>query len=482
MIIAIICALLFFGNVFRPGWMLPVLGLGLLILSAILIGGIWPAIVQRFQVKPSEPDKEAPVHRAQHRGDPCGVRRRRRVRPSQLLRATTSSDDRRAAAGEGRCAAGRPADRPASSSRRRSSSCSSSVASTRCRTCSTSTATRSATRVAPQDVVIAARELNLDGLRSDQRNWTNDHTVYTHGYGVVAAYGDRRGANGEPVWAQQNLPLGGRARRRSSSEIYFGESEPDYSIVGAPVGDDAGRAQHPASSDTGESGPDLDVPGHGRRRRSDRRSTSCCTRRSSGTRRSCCRAGSTRESKIIYDRDPRDDGQEGRAVARPSTATPTRPSSTAGWSGSSTATRRRPTTRCRTTLDLSEATSDSLTPENGGRRPAVRQDQLHPQLRQGDGRRVRRHGARSTSGTRHGPDPEDLDEGLPRHRRSRRPTSPPTCSRTCAIPRTSSRCSARCWRVPRDQTPLTFYERLGELGGAGGPDRARRRPSSRRTT
>ena len=34
------------------------------ILSAILIGGIWPAIVQRFQVKPSEPDKEAPLHRA----------------------------------------------------------------------------------------------------------------------------------------------------------------------------------------------------------------------------------------------------------------------------------------------------------------------------------------------------------------------------------------------------------------------------------
>ena len=60
MIISIICALLFFGNVFRPSWMLPGAGLGLLVLSAILIGGIWPAIVQRFQVKPSEPDKEAP--------------------------------------------------------------------------------------------------------------------------------------------------------------------------------------------------------------------------------------------------------------------------------------------------------------------------------------------------------------------------------------------------------------------------------------
>ncbi len=58
-IIAVICALLFFANVVRPGWMLPVLGMGLLVLSAILIGGIWPAIVQRFRVVPSQADKEA---------------------------------------------------------------------------------------------------------------------------------------------------------------------------------------------------------------------------------------------------------------------------------------------------------------------------------------------------------------------------------------------------------------------------------------
>src|SRR5690606_32175863 len=40
----------------------------------------------------------------------------------------------------------------------------------------------------PRDPVIAARELNLGGL--DSRNWVNDHTVFTHGFGVVAAYGN----------------------------------------------------------------------------------------------------------------------------------------------------------------------------------------------------------------------------------------------------------------------------------------------------
>src|SRR6185312_14719552 len=61
--IAIICAVLFFANVFRRTWMLPSVGLALLVLSSILLGVIWPGVVQQFQVKPSEPDKEGPYIR-----------------------------------------------------------------------------------------------------------------------------------------------------------------------------------------------------------------------------------------------------------------------------------------------------------------------------------------------------------------------------------------------------------------------------------
>ena len=58
--IALICAVLFFLNVWRRTWMLPSMGLALLALSAILLGLIWPGIVQQFQVDPTEADKEAP--------------------------------------------------------------------------------------------------------------------------------------------------------------------------------------------------------------------------------------------------------------------------------------------------------------------------------------------------------------------------------------------------------------------------------------
>ena len=59
MFIAVICALLFFANIFRRTWLLPGVGLALFAISAVLLGGVWPGLMQRFQVKPDEPDKEA---------------------------------------------------------------------------------------------------------------------------------------------------------------------------------------------------------------------------------------------------------------------------------------------------------------------------------------------------------------------------------------------------------------------------------------
>ncbi len=246
MIIALICALLFFGNVIRPGWMLPVLGFGLLILSAILIGGIWPAIVQRFQVKPSEADKERPYIE-------CNIEATRlaydidKVDPTPYSGVTTDSDEEIQQLGENL-----PGVRlidpklvsPAFEQLQQQ------------RGFYTMPDVLDVDRYtvpgqeAPQDVVIAARELNLGGLRDDQRNWTNDHTVYTHGYGGVAAYGDQRAPNGDPVWAQQGLSSDG-ALGEFEPRIYFGESEPDYSIVGAPDGSKPVELNVPATSDTG---------------------------------------------------------------------------------------------------------------------------------------------------------------------------------------------------------------------------------------
>ena len=59
-IIAVICAALFFAGALRRSSMLPAVGFGLLVLSAVLIGGVYPAIIQQFVVKPNEAAKETP--------------------------------------------------------------------------------------------------------------------------------------------------------------------------------------------------------------------------------------------------------------------------------------------------------------------------------------------------------------------------------------------------------------------------------------
>ena len=99
--------------------------------------------------------------------------------------------------------------------------------------------------------MIAVRELDLAGLPASQRNWVNDHTVYTHGFGVVAAYGNRSGQDGQPVFYEQNIPPVGPLGT-FEPRIYFGESSPDYSIVGGPKGGPTKELDYPNSSATGQ--------------------------------------------------------------------------------------------------------------------------------------------------------------------------------------------------------------------------------------
>jgi uncharacterized membrane protein (UPF0182 family) len=57
-VIAALCAGLFFAAAARHDPLLPAVGLGLLVLSAILLGGVYPATVEQFSVKPHELARE----------------------------------------------------------------------------------------------------------------------------------------------------------------------------------------------------------------------------------------------------------------------------------------------------------------------------------------------------------------------------------------------------------------------------------------
>lgn len=114
-----------------------------------------------------------------------------------------------------------------------------------------------------QDTVIAARELDLDGL--DNRNWVNDHTVYTHGYGVVAAYGNKVTSDGHPKFFESGIPTQGKLTDSEQYEprIYFSPNASEYSIVGAPDGTKSWEFDYPTGSEgatntfKGDGGPKI---------------------------------------------------------------------------------------------------------------------------------------------------------------------------------------------------------------------------------
>lgn len=117
-----------------------------------------------------------------------------------------------------------------------------------------------------QDAVMAVREINIEGLGNDSRSsWVNRAIVYTHGYGLVSAYGSQRGPDGQPVFFGAGMPQEG-ALPEFKPQVYFGENSPEYSIVGAPEGSDPVEFDHITGRDganqtyttfTGEGGPSL---------------------------------------------------------------------------------------------------------------------------------------------------------------------------------------------------------------------------------
>ena len=85
-----------------------------------------------------------------------------------------------------------------------------------------------------QDTVLAVRELNQAGLGESQ-SWYNTSVVYTHGFGVVAAYGNKVDSDGKPLFFQGGIPNVG-ALGEFEPRVYFGTNSPTYSIVGGPEG------------------------------------------------------------------------------------------------------------------------------------------------------------------------------------------------------------------------------------------------------
>ncbi|WP_315579364.1 UPF0182 family protein [uncultured Actinomyces sp.] len=228
-VISIAVAALFLVAAFRGTWRLPTIGVVVTVVAALVIGGAYPALIEQFRVRPNARSLNAPYiqHNIDATLEAYGLDdldyqtydATTTAQPGQLREDSESTSQIRLLDPQvirktvQQLQQSRPyysfdsgffVDRYTINGERR-------------------------------DTVISMRELNLAGLSQEQQNWVNRHTVYTHGFGVVAAYGNTITSDGLPAYWEQSIPSKGEIGEYEP-RVYFSQSAPDYSIVGGPEG------------------------------------------------------------------------------------------------------------------------------------------------------------------------------------------------------------------------------------------------------
>ena len=247
-VVAVIVAILFFVTAIIGRWRYPLIATALLVVSAIVVGVGYPWVVNTFQVRPNQYALESEYYQR-------GIDMTQSAYGIQDLEKSDFQATTDATAGALRADAATTAQirimDPA-------------VISPTVRQleqfrgyyqfADPLDVDRYEIDGTSQDTVVSVRELNMDQLGA-AASWQNTTLVYTHGYGVVAAKGNDRTTDGDPVFLERGIPATGFLSDQEDFEprVYFGEFSPTYSIVGAPEGTAPVELDYPRGADDGSS-------------------------------------------------------------------------------------------------------------------------------------------------------------------------------------------------------------------------------------
>jgi uncharacterized protein len=240
---ALLVAVMFIYSTVAGRWRIPLIGTAMLLVISLVAGGLYPWIVQRFQVNPTEQTLESEY--IQRNID--------MTRDAYGLSGMEMQDyDATVDAGEGALGG----DTPSISNIRLLDPNVVSSAFAQLQQFrpyyqfgETLSVDRYDIDGQTRDTVISARELNPN----QNQGWYNQHVVYTHGFGVIAAYGNQVEADGSPRFMQSGITATGDISQDYQPRIYFGETSPEYSIVGGAEGDDDLELDRPQTTDDDES-------------------------------------------------------------------------------------------------------------------------------------------------------------------------------------------------------------------------------------
>ena len=221
--ISLIAAVLFIYNIFRRGWVLPVIAVGLWAMVSVVVGAAIPAAVQQFRVQPTESTKERPYIDRNIKATKAAFNLRDvKMNDFAADNDVTSADIADNASTIGNVRLWDPDPRILQ------------------QTYNKLQQIRNFYQFNDVDVdryvvdgqvrqeLISARELNIDGIPSP--SWVNQHLVYTHGYAAVLTPSSAVEPDGKPALQLKDLPPEG-APKPDQPAIYCGKALSGYAIV-----------------------------------------------------------------------------------------------------------------------------------------------------------------------------------------------------------------------------------------------------------
>jgi uncharacterized protein len=217
-LLAPLCAVLVLATIRSRGFVLPASGVVLFGLSSILVGGVYPTIVQRFQVAPQELQRELPYIQ-------------RNLDATRKAFALDHVATTEYAAAERLPAAALHADQVTIDNIRLWEPSVLKIAIQNLQAIgqyyefSDVDVDRYPIAGARRQVMISARDLDPRNLDRSAQTWQNLHLTYTHGYGVVAAQVNTAEASGRPLFVVSGFdqPASGAAIPVRQPRIYYGE-------------------------------------------------------------------------------------------------------------------------------------------------------------------------------------------------------------------------------------------------------------------
>ena len=225
MVLALVCAALFFVTARKENWKLPALGLAVLIGVSILMGGIYPEIIQRAVVLPNEGTKERPfiLNNIEATRVAYGLDKIKEeefpVKEEISFEDIEKNDD---TIRNIRLWDWRPIKQTLKQ-----------IQAIRLYYDFNSVdVDRYYFNGNYQQVMVSPRELDKDKIPEQARTWVNEVLTYTHGYGVVVNPVNKISGEGLPELLIKDIPPVSSVNLTiTRPEIYYGEITKGYVIV-----------------------------------------------------------------------------------------------------------------------------------------------------------------------------------------------------------------------------------------------------------